>query len=345
MKILNAIQAARISDPAQAKFAMIVPVIEGTLLALSRDRIARLGGLERVTLADLAREYRQGDGDAGICFEYAVHQAIARQDALIHPSASEVLASYCKITGGAESILFGPEKNGVIPIVESVNNALTDDSTVYVGNRGNPPKLKRYIPQIIAAFHRNEERNNLPRSINGLWKADLFVGNHEVDRWVGTTVKINPRRLESASGLRIGIYPKTDARDTPRFDRLLNLIRLPLEYDGAFMELFYRSFFLTRQFLNADARVPAPAFLPDAEDRLVAGELESRRDFPVLQVLDVLRVVSQGDLLEIRTVETVAPALELSTADGLRKASAKVTEDEGFVSITPQAQIMRSLES
>lgn len=317
---------------------MVVPVLEATLFSLNRDRVDRLGGLDRVTLADLAREYRGGDGDAGICFEYAVHQAIARRNNLIYPFASEVLAQYCRIDGGAESILFGPEKNGVIPIVESVIGALTDDSRVYVGNQGNPPKLKRYIPQIVAAFHRHEARNRLPRSINGLWKADLFVGNHHVDRWVGTTVKINPQSLESANGLRIGIYPRVNSRDNPRFDRLLNLVRLPLNYDGAFMELFYASFFLTRQFLNADARVPPPVALPAAEDRLVTAELESRREFPLLDVLEVLRVMSQPDLLEVQGIAAVTPALELSESKGLRKVTHGSAEDEGYVSITPEAQ-------
>jgi hypothetical protein len=317
---------------------MVVPVLEATLFSLSRDRVHRLGGLEKVTLADLAREYRNGDGDAGICFEYAVHQAIAGRDPLIYPFASDVLSDYCKIDGGAESILFGPEKDGVIPIVESVTNALTDDSRVYVGNRGNPPKLRRYIPKIVAAFYRHEARNKLPRSINGLWKADLFIGNHDVDRWVGTTVKINPRSLESASGLRIGIYPRANDRDTPRFDHLLNLVRLPLSYDSAFMELFYASFFLTRQFLNADARVPPPVALPASEDRFVTAELESRREFPLVDVLEALRVMSQRDLLEVQGLAAVAPALELSESEGLRKASPQAAEDGGYVSIAPEAR-------
>ena len=63
---------------------------------------------------------------------------------------------------------------------------------------------------------------------------------------MGTTVKINPGHLQGARGLRIGIYPKTNARDTARQDDDLNLIRLPLPYDGAFMELFYKAFYLVK---------------------------------------------------------------------------------------------------
>ncbi len=245
MKVLQSLQREDISDAVRAKFAMVAPILEATLLSLAVDRVERLGGQELVTLQDLAREFRQGSGDAGICFEYAVHEAIATHNSLIEPLASEVLADLCSIDGGAASILFGPEKDGRIPIVESVQNALTDDSRLYVGNAGHPPKLKRYIPKIVRAFYRHEERNKLPRSINGLWKADLFLGNTNSDRWVGTTVKINPNALVGARGLRIGIYPKANAKDTPRKDEALNLIRLPLPYDAQFMELFYKSFNLS----------------------------------------------------------------------------------------------------
>jgi hypothetical protein len=258
VRILKSTQLELIRDPVRSKFAMVVPVLEATAHSLQRDRIARLGGIVRVTIADLAREFREGSGDAGICFEYAVHEAIAANDPLIRDLASEVLEEFCGIGGGSHSILFGPEKDGTIPIVEAVEDSLTDDSRIYVGNRGQPPKLRRYIRQIVNAYRRNEERARLPRSISGLWKADLFIGNRESERWVGTTVKIQAADLEAAQGLRIGIYPKVNAADGPRKDDALNLVRLPLPYDGAFMELFYKAYFLVRAFLLADARVPPP---------------------------------------------------------------------------------------
>ncbi len=67
MRFLLSKQINEISDPVRSKFAMVVPVIEATLFALNSERIARLGGLAQWTLADLAREYREGSGDAGIC--------------------------------------------------------------------------------------------------------------------------------------------------------------------------------------------------------------------------------------------------------------------------------------
>jgi len=82
-----------------------------------------------------------------------------------------------------------------------------------------------------------------------------FSGTNDSDRWVGPTVKINPAARVGAQGLRIGIYPKANATDTPRRDDNLNLIRLPLPYDGEFMELYYQLFHLVRAFLKADGKV------------------------------------------------------------------------------------------
>lgn len=339
IKILSSAQIADIEDPVRSKFAMIIPVLEATLHSLARDRINRLGGVDAVTLHDLAREFRSGTGDAGICFEYAVHRAIATQNPLIYPLASEVLDRYCGIPQGADSILFGPEKDGVIPVLENVENALTDESRVYVGNRGQPPKLKRYVPKIVRAFRRNEERNKLPRSISGLWKADLFLGNPDAERWVGTTVKINPSQLQGAQGLRIGIYPKrtSDKKDVPRKDEDLNLVRLPLPYDSAFMEVFYKSFFLVRAFMNATAKVPRPVDLPDAEDRFVTKELEARRDFAVVEVLHSLSNMAQPDLLETTGVQEIEVNAQISETEGLNNEPEQHVESD-FVSLTPISQ-------
>ena len=337
MRLLKSTQRAEIADAVRSKFAMAVPVLEASLHSLPMDRIGRLGGLAAITLRDLAREFREGSGDAGICFEYAVHEAIATHNRLIHPLVSEVLETFCRIRGEADSILFGPEKDGRIPILESTQDALTDDSRVYVGNAGRPPKLKKYIPQIIRAFRRNEERNRLPRSIGGLWKADLFAGNPASEQWVGTTVKINPTHLQGARGLRIGIYPRANARDAPRRDNALNLVRLPLPYDGAFMELFYKAFYLVKAFLNADAQVPPPVALPDAEDRFITQELQARREFPVLQVIEVVRGMSQGNLLENTPVEEVQPTATLSESEGLVATEGRPVEST-LISITPETR-------
>ncbi|WP_146243968.1 hypothetical protein [Curtobacterium sp. MCBD17_013] len=332
MRTMRSFQTAGVSDPVMAKYAMVAPVLEATLYSLKITRVERLGGYHKVTLEDLAREYREGSGDAGICFEWAVHDAIARRDPLIHPLASQVLEDFCGIGDGADSILFGPEKDGRIPILESVNAALTPDSRLYVGNRGQPPKLKRHIPDIIQAFHSKGNGEKLPRSISGIWKADLFIGNPQSDKWVGTTVKSQAGGLQGASGLRIGIYPSESPRDTPRQDEGLGLIRLPLPYDGGFSELYYKSFFLVRAFLRADSLMPSRVNLPDAEDRYITDELRKRAEFPILEVIEAVRSMSQPDLLETEDVQFVQSDVSLGV-DGLAETADDVLE--GAISLAP----------
>jgi hypothetical protein len=176
----------------------------------------------------------------------------------------------------------------------------------------------------------------LPRSISGLWKADLFLGNSAAEQWVGTTVKINPTHLQGAPGLRIGIYPRVNAADRPRKDDDLNIIRLPLPYDGAFMELFYKAFFLVRAFMNADARVPPPVRLPDAEDRFITQELEARRIFGTLAVVEAIRDMSQRTLLQTAAVADVQPTATLSEEEGLRTDAAPI--GSSLVSLTPESR-------
>jgi hypothetical protein len=174
--------------------------------------------------------------------------------------------------------------------------------------------------------------------MRGIWKADLFLGSRTSDNWVGTTVKINSTHLEGGEGLRVGIYPRVNERDRPRRDEDLNLVRLPLPYDGAFMELFYKSFFLVKAFLRADAKVPPPVALPDAEDRFVATELETRREFPIVDVIEVLREMSQRDLLDTAAVEDVPPTASISVTAGLEDAP-DAPDSPDIVSVGPVAQV------
>lgn len=281
---------------------MVRPILHATLFSLQRERIERLGGYARVTLADLAREYREGSGDCGICFEYAVHDAIRTQDPQIHPLISTVLEDFCGIRNGAESILFGAEKNGAVSLIETATELLTDDSRILVGKTGQPPKLKRHLTKLVKAFRTAQPRAELPPSIRGLWRADLFVGSPNEDRWIATTLKINPVDLQGAPGLRVGIYPERKKGERPSMDESKNLILCPIPYNAGFMELFYCSFFIMKQFLTADAQLPKPVALPNSDDRHVATELVARRSYPIVEVIEALAPMAQPNLLESSTV-------------------------------------------
>lgn len=217
----------------------------------------------------------------------------------------------CKLPGNNfQSILFGVEKSGKTRIIDTANELLTDESRILTGAQAQPPKLKTYMNMLAAAFHRPETRAALPTSINGLWKADLFYGSTDADRWLGTTLKINAKHLEGARGLRIGIVPATQGASDKVFkDEGKNLIVCPIPYDGSFMELFYTGWRIIQQFIVHDAKLPKPVALPAPADRQVAKELEMRRDFPIIDVIAALEAQSQTDLL-VATEKSVDASTE-----------------------------------
>jgi hypothetical protein len=299
MDIRKEIQLSPVADEVQALIAVVIPIIQGVLFALKDEVVADAGGLPNIKLRQLSRLYRPGDGDCGICFEYAVHDAIANNNQMILERIDTALSHYCKIKGGdPASILFGAEKTGAIQLIETAHDILTNDSRLLSGSKGQPVKLKKHIDSVAAAFRKRQIREQLPSCINGLWKADLFVGKTAPDQWVGTTVKINPRHLEGANGLRLAIVPSQQGRsDNIRKDDSKNLLVVPLPYDASFMEIFYQAWQIVTQFIYADAKVPREVSLPRPADRQVCRFLEERRDFPILDVLEALRPLAQPDLL------------------------------------------------
>ena len=292
-----------VADEVSALTAVIRPILAGILYALRADVVAEVGGYDNVKLKMLPRLYRPGDGDCGICFEYAVHDAMIRGESTVLDRLDDALKSYCKVKGqDTSSILFGAEKTGANQLIDTAADLLTSDSVLMYGTRGRPVKLKRHIANIAAALRRPKARQTLPSSINGLWKADLFVGFNDSDRWVGTTVKINRSQLEGARGLRIGVVPSREgSSDRVRTDDKRNLVVCPLPHDGAFMEVFYQAWMVTQQFIAADAKLPKEVALPRPPERQVARLLVDRREFPVVDVIEALQPLAQPHLLDTNT--------------------------------------------
>lgn len=298
MKLLIETQQNHVGSEVLARIAIIRPILMALLTGIKQEVLTELGGMENMKLFMLPRAYREGCGDVGFCFEWAVHDAIRRQDPLVMERILDA-SKLCKLRGTAfQSILFGVEKSGKTRIIDTANQLLTDDSRILTGAQAQPPKLKAYMNRLAAAFHRPDTRAALPSSIKGLWKADLFFGSTDADRWLGTTLKINAKHLEGAKGLRVGIVPATQgSSDKVYKDEAKNLIVCPIPYDGSFMELFYTGWRIVQQFIAADAKVPHPVALPAPADRQVAKELEMRREFPILEVIKALEAQSQTDLL------------------------------------------------
>ena len=296
-----------VADEVSAITAVVRPILAGLLYALKADVIAEVGGHEAVKLKMLPRLYRPGDRDCGICFEYAVHDAMNRGEDSVRERLDDALWE-CNVRGQhSASILFGAEKSGALRLIDTARALLTDESLLLAGNRGRPVKLRRHIDMVAAAFRRREFRELLPWNIRGLWKADLFVGVRDADRWVGTSVKINRDQLEPAPGLRIGIVPtRQGARDRTVKDDSRNLVICPLPHDQAFMEVFYQGWQVAQQFIAADAKIPREVALPRPPER-VARYLADRRAFPVVEVIEALQPLAQPQLLrtDTRTAEVV----------------------------------------
>lgn len=288
-----------VCDLYSAHIAVVRPILSGLLYSLKRQVVDQLEGYEKVPLFMLPRLRREGDGDIGICFEYAVHEALRQRQAGITERIYDALTRYCRVPGAEiESILFAAEKSGSLQLINTANGLLTDESRILTGAQAQPPKLKQYLNNLARAFRSSTYRENLPSTIKGLWKADLFVGCRDSDRWVGATVKINPSMLEGAAGLRLGIVPSTQGRyDGIRIDNRRNLVVCPVPYDSSFMEVFYVSWGIVMQFLAADAAMPRESHLPVPFHRQVANELVMRRNFKVIEVIDALAPIAQPHLL------------------------------------------------
>lgn len=300
-------QVNPIQSEVGALLSVIRPILEGLLYGLKAEVVEEVGGYGEVKLFMLNRLYRQGDGDIGLCFEYAIHNAIRNRDPLIAERVEDALR-ICNVRGqDLNSLLFAVEKTGKLNLVESVIEALTDQSQLMYGTRGRPVKLKRHIEQVATAFRRPTARLALPQSISGLWKADLFIGDSGQDNWVGTSVKVNAADLRAEPGLRVGIVPTRQGRnDRVRRDDSKNIVVCPIPYDDSFMQLFYAGWRIVQQFMAADAQVPNEDRLPLPHEREVARSLAMRRTSTVIAVVEVLEAESQRHLIVSETVHAVS---------------------------------------
>ena len=310
MRIQREKQLNPVADEVLALTAVVRPILKGVLYAIKQDVVAELGGYDGIKLKMLNRAYRAGDGDCGICFEYSVHEAITRGDPRVLERIADA-AKICRLDGDQpKSILFGLEKSGTQQLIDTARDILTEDSRLLYGTRGQPLKLRRHLQTIAGAFRNRNTRLALPYSIRGLWKADLFVGYPATDRWLGTTVKINPAQLEAAAGLRLGIVPTKGGRaDAVRKDEMKNLVICPLQHDEDFMQAFYEGWRVVQAFIKADAQVPNDVALPSPAEREVARILAERREFPIVDVIEAIAPFAQPELLETDDTQVEAQIL------------------------------------
>lgn len=299
MEIRQEKQLNPVADDVSALIGVTRPILVGLLHSIGEEFLEVHGGREGIRLKNLGRVRKANDGDLGVAFEYAVHDAILRQEPSVTERISDAL-KFCRIgTDTPSSILFAMEKDGTKQLIDTKRDLITADSRVLSGKQGQPVKLQKYMNQLSAAFHRPSSRLALPRSIQGLWKADLFLGSSSRDHWVGTTIKVKSSAIESARGLRIAVVPSTWQRsDRVRKDDQKNLIICPLPYDPEFMALFYDGMQIIQQLVSHDFRMPSEPALPRPLHRRVAEMYVERRNFRIAEVVDALAVSAQPQLLE-----------------------------------------------
>jgi hypothetical protein len=315
MEIRREEQLNEVGDDVLALTAVVRPILTGILYALKADVVKEAGGYENIKLKMVPRLYRPGDGDVGISFEYAVHEALNQSDPRVVERVTDAL-KLCKINPPTpSSILFGIEKAGTVKLIDTAKGILTDDSRTLSGNVGQPPFLKRRLTTLAAAFSRPTTRFALPWSMRGLWKADLFIGSVQSQRWVGASVKINPSQLEGAAGLRVGIVPtKQGKSDKVRLDEGRGLVICPLHHDADFMQTFYEGWRVVQAFIAADANVPKEVLLPRPVDRELCRMLSERREFPAVEVIEALKVFSQPELLRTSKENVSVESIRLGSA-------------------------------
>jgi hypothetical protein len=268
-----------------------------------------------IPLKMLGKLRAQGDGDTGIAFEYAIHDAIRNENTTVVERVAEALDK-CRIRDGdPKSILFAIEKQGAKQLIDTDLDLITGDSRVLSGKQGQPAKLSKHMNQLAAAFRRPTTRLNLPQSIRGLWKADLFLGSQTPDHWVGTSVKYNAVRLEAAPGLRIAIVPTQAGRsDSIRHDEQKNLVICPVPHDASFMQTFHEGWRIVQALCESDFKMPKDVDLPTPLQREAARVLVERREFPVLEVIEATKKFAQPHLLETTTESVATTAMQSTVA-------------------------------
>jgi hypothetical protein len=297
---------------------------------VKNEAVTWFGGRESMTLAQLARNYKPGDGDTGICFEYAAHDAVGRGVPAVVERVADAL-KMCRVPGEITgSILFGAEKEGSQALINTASQLLTPDSQLLYGGRGRPVKLRKHLDAAYAAFRRKGAGSTLPHSVRGLWRADLFLGSTDRDYWVATTVKINPTGLKGDRGLRIGLVPASEGKsDAVRLDEHRKLVVCPLPYDGSFVETFYLGWEVVTAFFRADAALPKEVALPRPAARTVARYLADRREYPVIEVVEALTALAQPELL--RTETTAAHVIRTGgTTDTVQTTAILAPRPRGF---------------
>jgi hypothetical protein len=83
MQLIAEQQISPIESEVLARISIIRPILTSLLIGIKGDVVKELGGYDNIKLKMLPRAYRPGNGDIGFCFEWAIHDAVRRQDPMV----------------------------------------------------------------------------------------------------------------------------------------------------------------------------------------------------------------------------------------------------------------------
>jgi hypothetical protein len=307
MEIWEGRQNNPVADEVSALVAVTGSVIAGVLRSLSATAPSAIGGRDGLPLRLLGRVRKETDGDCGIAFEYAVHEAVISRVPAVIERITDALGT-CGIPGDdPASILFGIEKSGSQRLISTEPGLVTANSPALLGEGGQLVGLREHLSAMGDAFRRADARPSPAQSIRGRWKSGLFLGSARADRWVAASVSLGqsePRPAQSepraAPGPRIEIVPgAAGPSDAVRLDEHDAGTICPVPLDGGFLRVFHQGWRIVQALCARDFELPSPDDLPGPAHREVARIFAERRDFPVADVVAATEKFAQPGLLTI----------------------------------------------
>jgi hypothetical protein len=302
MEIREDRQKNPVADEVSALVAVTGPIIAGVLRSISPEVTGVLGERDRIPLKMLGRLRKEGNGDCGIAFEYAVHDAVISREPMVAERVADALAKLSIVGGNPASILFAIEKSGSQELISTEPGLVMGNSPVLLGEGGSPVSLRAHLTAIGAAFRLPGTLLNLAQSIRGLWKTELFLGSAAIDRWVGASVSVSLAQLAAAKEPRIAVLPSMAGySDAIRLDEQKNLVICPVPQDGSFVQVFHEGWRIVQDLCARNFEMPSKADVPSPVHREVARIFVERREFPIPDVIEAIRKFAQPELLTSTT--------------------------------------------
>jgi len=302
MEIWEDRQKNPVADEVSALVAVTGPIITGVLRSISEEVTNTFGERDKLPLKMLGHLRKAGDGDCGIAFEYAVHNAVVSREPVVAGRVADALDK-CGVPGGdPASILFAIEKSGAQRLISTEPGLVMDNSPVLIGEGGQPVSLREHLTAIGAAFRLPGALLNPAQSIRGLWKTELFLGSADLDQWVSAGVHMSLAPLAAAKSPQIAIIPSMAGHsDAIRFDEQKNAVICPVPHDGSFIQIFHEGWRIVQALCARDFETPSPADIPSPLHREVARIFSERREFPIMEVVEATRKFAQPGLLTSST--------------------------------------------